>query len=154
MNKLDFSIRTATKEDTAFIRRLIWKSGINPFGLNWQRFVIAVLKNGDRIGCAQLKTHTDGARELASLAVLPTYRHQSVAEALIWRILKDPDPPVYLTCRGSLVSFYERFGFQEMTDLFSMPAYFFKVKRAYSWLEKRKWVGHLAVMKWDGRSNS
>lgn len=152
--KSDFSVRPATKGDAAFIRRLIWKSGINPFGLNWQRFVIAVHANETRIGCVQVKTHPDGARELASVAVLPLYRHRRVAEVLILTILEDLTPPVYLTCRGSLVSFYERFGFREMVDLNLMPAYFCKVKRIFTWLEKRKLAQHLAVMVWDGLSGS
>lgn len=154
MMKSDFSVRPATKGDAAFIRRLIWKSEINPFGLDWRRFVIAVHENGTRIGCAQLKTHSDGARELASVAVLPLYRHHRVAEVLIWTLLKDLTPPVYLTCRGALVSFYERFGFHEIIDLNSMPAYFLKVKRVFTWLERRKFAQHLAVMVWDARSDS
>ena len=150
MNKLDFNIRPAIKGDAAFIRRLIRQVGINPLGLNWRRFVVAVHENETRLGCAQFKVHKDGSSELASLAVLPLYRHQGVAEALIRELLKDPKPPVYLTCRGSLVSFYERFGFQEVSDLNSMPAYFRRVKRIFQWMEKRQWVEHLAVMVWDG----
>ncbi len=149
MNKLSYSIRPATKEDATFIRRLIWQVGINPLGLDWHRFVIAALESGTKIGCAQLKVHKDGSTELASVAVMPLYRHQRVAEALIWTILKDLDPPVFLTCRGSLVSFYVRFGFREMFDQNSMPAYFLKIKRIFTWLEKRKWAEHLAVMIWD-----
>ncbi len=88
------------------------------------------------------------------MAVLPLYRHHRVAEVLIWTLLKDLTPPVYLTCRGALVSFYERFGFHEIIDLNSMPAYFLKVKRVFTWLEKRKLVQHLAVMVWDARIDS
>lgn len=150
MNKLDFNIRPAIKGDAAFIRRLIRQVGINPLGLNWRRFVVAVHENETRLGCAQFKVHKDGSSELASLAVLPLYRHQGVAEALIRELLKDPKPSVYLTCRGSLVSFYERFGFQEVSDLNSMPAYFRRVKRIFQCMEKRQWVEHLAVMVWDG----
>ncbi len=149
MKKLDFSIRSATKEDAAFIRRLIWQVGINPLGLDWRRFVVAVHANGTRLGCVQLKVHKDGSSELASLAVLPLYRQQRVAEALIRTILIDLNPPVFLTCRGSLVSCYERFGFQEISDVNSMPVYFRRIKRIFTWLEKRKWVEHLVVMIWD-----
>ena len=69
MSKESYSIRKATRGDAAFIRRLIWQVGINPLGLDWQRFVMAVHGHGVRIGCAQLKMHKDGSRELASVAV-------------------------------------------------------------------------------------
>ncbi|PKO06530.1 MAG: hypothetical protein CVU41_07390 [Chloroflexi bacterium HGW-Chloroflexi-3] len=150
MSKASYFIRKATKQDAAFIWQLIWRVGINPLGLDWRRFVVAVHEHGVRIGCAQVKSHKDGSLELASVAVVPLYRHQGVAETMIREILKDHNPPIYLTCRGSLVSFYERFGFSELFELETMPAYFRRVKRVFTWLEKRKWVERLAVMVWNG----
>lgn len=143
-------ISKATKEDSAFIRQLIWRVGINPLGLDWRRFVVAVHEHGVRIGCAQIKVHKDGSKELASVAVVPLYRHQGVASAIIRLILKEYNSPIYLTCRSSLVSFYERFGFLEISDPEIMPSYFRKVKRVFKRLEKRKWVEPLAVMVWNG----
>jgi len=151
MSKASYFIRKATTEDAAFIRRLIWRVGINPLGLDWRRFVVAVHEHGVRIGCAQVKSHKDGSLELASVAVVPLYRHQGVAETMIREILEDQNPPIYLTCHSSLVSFYERFGFKELIELETMPAYFRKVKRVFAWLEKRKWVERLAVMVWRGK---
>ena len=90
--------------------------------------------------------------ELASVAVVPLYRHQGVAETMIREILEEHNPSIYLTCRGSLVSFYERFGFLEITDIDAMPSYFRKVKRVFNWLGKRKWVERLAVMVWKGEN--
>lgn len=152
MSKASYFIRKATKKDAAFIRRLIWRVGINPLGLNWQRFVVAVHEHGVRIGCAQVKSHKDGSLELASVAVVPLYRHQGVAETMIHEVLSDYNPPIYLTCRSSLVSFYERFGFLEIFDVDAMPTYFRKVKRVFTWLVKRKWVERLAVMAWKGEN--
>lgn len=148
MSKAKYFIRKATSEDAKFIRRLIWRVGINPLGLDWRRFVVAVHEHGVRIGCAQVKSHKDGSLELASVAVVPLYRHQGVAEGMIREILEDQKTPIYLTCRSSLVSFYERFGFTELLELETMPAYFRKVKKVFTWLEKRKWVERLAVMVW------
>jgi len=149
MSKAIYFFRKATREDATFIRRLIWRVGINPLGLDWRRFVVAVHEHGVRIGCAQVKSHKDGSLELASVAVVPLYRHQGVAEMMIREILKNQNPPIYLTCRSSLVSFYERFGFTELLELETMPAYFRKVKRVFNWLEKRKRVERLAVMSWN-----
>jgi N-acetylglutamate synthase-like GNAT family acetyltransferase len=148
MSKASYFIRKATSEDAAFIRRLIWRVGINPLGLDWRRFVVAVHEHEVRIGCAQVKCHKDGPIELASVAVVPLYRHQGVADMMIREILKDHHPPIYLTCRSSLVSFYEHFGFSELSELETMPTYFRKVKKVFTWLEKRKWVESLAVMVW------
>ncbi|MBE0686679.1 MAG: GNAT family N-acetyltransferase [Anaerolineaceae bacterium] len=152
MSKASYFIRKATKEDAVFIRRLIWRVRINPLGLNWRRFVVAVHEHGVRVGCAQVKSHKGGSLELASVAVVPLYRHQGVAETMIYEILEDQNPPIYLTCRSSLVSFYERFGFSELLELDTMPAYFRKVKRVFTWLEKRNWVDPLAVMVWKGEN--
>jgi len=141
-----FTIRKASKEDALFIRRLIRQVGINPMSLDWERFVIAVQEDGERIGCTQLKIHSDQSRELASVAVVPAYRKQGVADAMIREVLSGQTGPVYLTCRGSLVPFYERYDFAELVEIEAMPAYFRKVKKVFNWLEKRKWVEHLAVM--------
>ena len=145
-----YYIRKATRKDSAFIRQLILRVGINPLGLDWRRFLIAVHEHGVNIGCAQVKDHKDGTRELASVAVVPIFRHQGVAETMILEILEDQKPPIYLTCRSALVTFYESFGFFEISDIDVMPAYFRKVKRVFNWLEKRKWVERLAVMVWNG----
>jgi N-acetylglutamate synthase-like GNAT family acetyltransferase len=149
MSKAGYFIRKATRKDATFIRWLIWRVGINPMGLDWRRFVVVVHEHGVRIGCAQIKNHKDGSLELASVAVVPLCRHQGVAETMIHEILENQKPPIYLTCRSSLVSFYERFGFKELIELETMPAYFRKVKRVFNWLEKRKWVEGLAVMVWN-----
>jgi N-acetylglutamate synthase-like GNAT family acetyltransferase len=152
MSKASYFIRKATREDATFIRRLIWRVRINPLGLDWRRFVVAVHEHGVRVGCAQVKSHKDGSMELASVAVVPLYRHQGVAETMIREILEEQNPPIYLTCRGLLVSFYERFGFIELFEVETMPAYFRKVKRVFNWLVKRKWVEPLAVMEWKGEN--
>lgn len=38
----DFTLRTARAEDDAAIRKLIHQVGINPLGLHWERFILAV----------------------------------------------------------------------------------------------------------------
>jgi len=118
-----FELRPARKEDAAAIRRLIHLVGINPTGLDWRRFVLAVDQHDRLAGCAQVKPHGDGTRELASLAVQPAYRGQGVARRLIEYLLAHHPPPLYLTCRSRLQPFYEKFGFrvvspQELTPYF------------------------------------
>jgi GNAT superfamily N-acetyltransferase len=63
------------------------------------------------LGCAQVRLHADGCRELASLVVIPAARGQGIARALIAQLLGGSPRPLYLRCEESLQPFYEKFGF-------------------------------------------
>ena len=52
--------RPAQASDEAAIKALIRAVNINPIGLKWQRFMVAVDENGRLIGCGQIKPHRDG----------------------------------------------------------------------------------------------
>jgi N-acetylglutamate synthase-like GNAT family acetyltransferase len=106
-------IRPADKTEFAVIRKLIYRVGINPMGLAWERFLVAVDEGGQIIGCGQVKPHGDGTRELASIAVVPERRGEGIASAIIRRLIEEHPGRLYLTCRASMGKFYERFGFQE-----------------------------------------
>jgi N-acetylglutamate synthase-like GNAT family acetyltransferase len=143
-----FEIRKATNSDASAIRRLIREVGINPLGLDWRRFLLAVDQHGKMVGCAQIKPHRDGSLELASVAVVSHYRHQGVAGALIHHLLRGQHGPVYLTCRAELSVFYNRFGFEEVKDSPDMPVYFRRIQRIFQFLVKIGLRGRrLAVMK-------
>lgn len=130
-----FSIRPATPDDARAIRSLIWQVGINPTGLNWRRFQVAVDETGRVIGCGQIKPHSDGTNELASIAVLPPQRGQGVARALIEALLAAAPSPLYLTCRASLRPLYEKFGFGVLPPE-QMSPYFRRVWRVFRWLQR------------------
>jgi N-acetylglutamate synthase-like GNAT family acetyltransferase len=123
------NLRPATRADFPAIRRLINNVQINPVGLDWRRFHIAVTPEGELIGCGQIKSHSDGSRELASIAVQPRFRNQGVASIIIGNLLeKEEGRSVYLMCRAKLGPFYEKFGFHSISvDL--MPAYFQRINR-------------------------
>jgi amino-acid N-acetyltransferase len=106
--------RPATQADFPTIRRMIRQAGINPMQLNWRRFTLAVDEHGRVIGCAQVKPHGDGTRELASLVVVPQQRGRGIARLLIETLLSREQPPIYLTCRSSLIPLYQKFGFREL----------------------------------------
>ncbi len=122
-------LRPALGEDFHAIRALIRTVGINPTGLDWRRFVVAVTPDGKVAGCGQVKPHSDGSRELASIAVRPAFRRQGIAQAIIERLLTENPPPLYLICRNGLGSFYERFGFRAVREN-EMPLYFRRLMRA------------------------
>jgi len=103
-------IRPATAEDTKPIKRLIHRVRINPFGLNWQRFLVAE-DTGVVVGCVQVKPHKDTVRELASLAVVPERRGQGVGMLLVNALLARERGELYLMCLEPMASYYVRFGF-------------------------------------------
>jgi N-acetylglutamate synthase-like GNAT family acetyltransferase len=114
--------------DFPAIRALIREVRINPNGLDWRRFIVAETPEGQFIGCGQLKPHSDGTVELASLAVLPAQRGQGVARLILQRLAADAPRPLYLTCRAQLGPFYEKFGFRGISGR-ELPPYFRRLSR-------------------------
>ncbi len=143
--------RPAQAGDAQAIKTLIRAVNINPIGLKWHRFLVAIDENEQLIGCGQIKIHRDGSRELASIAVQKSWRRQGVAGAIIQRLLANQQPPVWLTCMSRLVPFYEQLGFVEVKggDGRSIPLYF-RLARAF--FKPIQWVSHipgyLAIMVW------
>lgn len=154
MTALETSItyRPAQANDEAAIKALIKAVNINPMGLKWRRFLVAVDGNGRLIGCGQIKSHRDGSRELASIAVQKAWRQQGVAGAIIQQLLADETPPVWLTCMDKLVPFYEQFGFVEVMggNGRSLPFYFRLARAFFKPIQKLSRItGYLAVMVWQ-----
>ena len=124
----EITYRPAGADDAVFIRSLIHKVRINPVGLNWRRFLLAVTPEGEVVGCAQIKPHYDGSLELASLAVEPAWRGRGTARRLIDQLLETSPRPIYLTCRSGLGPFYGKFGFR-IANPDDLPPYFRRLKR-------------------------
>jgi N-acetylglutamate synthase-like GNAT family acetyltransferase len=134
-----FDLRPAFEDDFPAIRALIWQARINPTGLAWNRFMVAVSPEQVVLGCGQLKPYQDKSLELASIAVLPEWRGRGIGRALIKHLLTLAPRPVYLTCRGSLETYYHRFGF-ETIPVNVMPPYFRRISRLFRMMK----VGGLA----------
>jgi len=142
-----FSLRPATEDDSPAIKSLIWQVHINPTGLDWHHFTVAVNRADEMIACAQLKPVPGDLTELASLAVRRPYRQQGIARALIEYLLAEAPRPVYLTCRSSLGELYEKFGFQRVA-LEDMPKYYRRLhKLATIFLDLTRRNETLFVMK-------
>jgi len=124
---VNYSLHPAREADFPEIKALIRQVRINPTGLDWRRFTLAVDERGEMIGCGQLKPVPGGLTELASLVVSPAFRRQGVARALIEYLLADATRPVYLTCRSGLGVMYEKFGFHAL-EMEEMPAYYRRLK--------------------------
>lgn len=144
-----YRLRPAVEADQRTIRALIRSVGINPMGLDWPRFWVAVDDQERIVGCAQVKEHGDGARELASVAVRPEWRKRGVASDLIRHLMAEHGPPLWLTCRSSLTGFYTRYGFIEVTDDQVMPRLLRRVRRLMNGVFRLLPKGeYLAVMVW------
>ncbi|HUX21881.1 MAG TPA: GNAT family N-acetyltransferase [Spirochaetia bacterium] len=124
-----FKIRAARRRDRTPIRRLVWKVGINPFGLDWRNFLVAVDETGALLGCGQLKPHGPRSVELASIAVTEAVRGRGIARTLIESLLEKAPRPLYLICLPKMKVFYEPFGF--LADPPGrLPSHFAAISRA------------------------
>lgn len=147
-----YALRPATAADQDIIQQMVRAARINPTGLKWERFWLAVTPQDEIIGCVQIKPHADGSRELASLVVAPSWRGRGVARAMIEHLQSLNPPPLYLMCRSSLGAFYTRFGFQPL-DAGQMPPYFRRVSSLAGLVRLLQQKGEtLLVMRWDGES--
>ena len=69
------AIRPAAADEAEAIRRLVRaQPRMNPTGLDWRNFVVAVRPDGRLAGCVQLRPAGAGAVELGSLVVAPAER--------------------------------------------------------------------------------
>lgn len=146
-----YHLCSATRADQAAIKAIIRANRLNPLGIKWSRFTLAITADSEIIGCGQIKPHHDGSSELASIAVTPGWRHQGIATALINHLLATHSLPLWLTCESKLIIFYQRFGFMEVQDPAQMPLYFRRVARlAHLFLRTAQTDSYLAVMCYKG----
>lgn len=123
-----FTLRPALETESGVIKDLIHSVGINPMGLDWKRFIVAVDAQDQVIAIGQIKPHGKDIHELASIAVVPEYRGQGLARAIIEDLLKDGPRPLYLTCVSSLEPFYNKFGFISV-PYEEMPRFFQRLSK-------------------------
>lgn len=123
-----YTLRPAHETESDTIKDLIHAVGINPIGLDWKRFLVAVNAQDQVIATGQIKPHGRDVYELASIAVVPECRGQGLARVIIEALLEDSPRPLYLTCVSSLGSFYEKFGFQSL-GYEEMPRYFQRISK-------------------------
>lgn len=143
----NYTLRPALVSESAQIKDLIKLVGINPTGLDWKRFLVAVNERGQVIACGQIKPHGVDIRELASIATHPDYRGQGIARAIIEILLRETPKPLYLMCISHNGPMYEKFGFQVIA-IQQMPRYFSRIKKLFDVTDVfRKSQEDLLVMK-------
>jgi N-acetylglutamate synthase-like GNAT family acetyltransferase len=132
----NYQIRPALESEAGQIKDLINEVGINPMGLDWKRFLVAVDDSGRVIGCGQIKPHGADILELASIAVMPEHQGRGIARKIIELLLEQNPPPLYLMCIEHNGPMYEKFGFRIIPTA-EMPRYF---QRMYKLFEVAKAV--------------
>ncbi len=126
----NYTLRPALESESAQIKKLINLVGINPTGLDWKRFIVAVNESGQVIGCGQIKPHGEDIRELASIAVNPEYQGSGIARAVIEQLLSATPRPVYLMCISKMNNLYGKFGFRAI-PYEMMPRYFQRISNIF-----------------------
>ena len=116
------TIHTASEDDQYAITAIVRAARIYPRDLDWQRFLLAQWGQ-DIIGVGQVKPHSDGSRELASLAVVPEWQGNGIGGVLVRALLSRETGPLHLMCDASREHYYERFGFKRL-ERRAMPPYF------------------------------
>ena len=96
--------------------------------LDWKRFLLASSPDGELVACGQIKPHSEGTLELASIAVRPEWRGRGLAREIIQRLVADSPRPIYLTCRSDLEPLYLKYGFHTLTSLELTP-YFRRIQK-------------------------
>ena len=124
----NYTLRPARETESRAIKELIHQVGINPMGVDWKRFIVAVDARDQIIGIGQLKPHGKDILELASIGVYPEYRGQGIARAIIETLLKDSPRPLYLMCESKNGGLYEKFGFRAISYE-EMPRYFQRISK-------------------------
>jgi N-acetylglutamate synthase-like GNAT family acetyltransferase len=126
-------LRRARQDDFPAIRRLIWKVHINPTGLDWRHFWVAVDVQDRIVATGQLKPHRDGSIEMASIATEPAWRGRGIASLIIHTLMAEAPRPLYLVTIPPTAPFYIRFGFRTLAAD-EMPPNLRKEYRFASWI--------------------
>jgi N-acetylglutamate synthase-like GNAT family acetyltransferase len=142
---MPLTIRPATENDQLAIRRLIAEVNLPRMNLQWPNFVVAE-EDQEIVGMGQVKSHGDGSRELASIAVLPKRQGGGVGTAVIKTLLvREVGVVLHLSCRRELEGYYERFDFRRVKGV-DYPPYFRRTTRMAN-LITRFFGIHLIVMR-------
>jgi N-acetylglutamate synthase-like GNAT family acetyltransferase len=104
-------VRPAMRDDQAVIARMVHQAGLNPRSLDWHAFVIAEVDD-EPVGVAQVRRHSDGSRELASLVVMAEHRGRGIAGRMIDALLSETTDPVFTLLDRRYAGHFTRWDFQ------------------------------------------
>ena len=105
------AIRRAVAEDEPAIHAMVRRERLNPHHLYFQNFVVAVC-GGELVGASQIRRHRDGARELGSLVVTPSWRGRGISVRIIEFLLAGETSVIHVITRKRHAHHYLRWGFE------------------------------------------
>jgi N-acetylglutamate synthase-like GNAT family acetyltransferase len=150
------SITPATAADQGAISELIRDVRLNPRDLDWRRFFVADAE-GTLVGCAQVRVHSGGTRELASVAVTADRRGSGIGGRLVEAILAQEPGVVYLITRRETEGYFERFGFSRIAAA-EAPSDFrrqFRIGQVFTTIVSplaRRWIRIVPMLRRPERS--
>lgn len=112
---LQLIVRRAAPSDQRTIEALVKGERLNPNGLDWRNFRVAVI-GATVVGAAQMRRHRDGSRELGSLVVDAPYRGCGIAAMLIDHLLAEQAGAVHVVTAREDAAHYQRWGFRAIAS--------------------------------------
>jgi len=128
------AVRPATDCDASDIVTLVRSERLNPFDLDWRRFVVAT-DGTEVVGAVQVRRHPDGSRELGSLVVRKDARRHGIASRLIDAALSAYGLRIFMITGTRFAHHYERWGFRRIAS-----------RRAPWPVLRNYWLGRLAAI--------
>lgn len=110
------AIRRATEADQVALQALVRGERLNPNGIHWPNFVVAVDAHGIA-GAAQLRPHGGALLELGSLVVRRDARGRGLAARLIATLLASHSGEVWMVTAARHAAHYQRWGFTPVPSL-------------------------------------
>ncbi|OWY63771.1 hypothetical protein B7486_51160 [cyanobacterium TDX16] len=102
--------RPARFQDTLVILKFMIAARLDPTRLYRSQFW--VIESEEQLIAFGRLCNLNHAKELASLFVVPQWRHQGLGSYLVQHLIAQASQPLYLKCRADkLISFYSQFGF-------------------------------------------
>lgn len=134
-------LRSAAPKEIPYVRKILLQSAMNPLSLHPSNVLVAVVtdpltsKQDTVVGFGQIRPLEDQFYELASLFVLPEYRHQGIGTKLVGELLRRHDESmgtkgsslsstVCLLTLKPTTSFYQKHGFSvvDSPSLLKLPS--------------------------------
>ena len=99
------AIRAARESDRGDIIGLMRGEALRPYARNWRAFLVFE-HDGQIIGAAQMRDHSDGAREIGSLVVKRDHRGRGVATRLVASLLERHAGTAFVVTRARHARYY------------------------------------------------
>ncbi len=105
----ELTLRSASAQDEAAIRRMVRQARLDPTQLRWENFLVAE-QAGQLVAVGQLRRY-GAVQELGSLVVQPGRQGEGIGGALVRTLVARREGELFLECDHKLAPYYARYGF-------------------------------------------